>query len=132
MRELILSVLISRPIDGVFEYLIDPNHSPDWIESFKEESAEPWPPRVGTTYRNSNYEGQWSEYLVEAFKPPRHFGLASVATTYHVEYLLSSPSPRATKLIYHEWVEEGELDDPFTIEPLDKLRKILEAAAPSK
>jgi hypothetical protein len=127
MRELILSVLISRPIDSVFEYLIDPAHSPEWIDSFMEESAQPWPPRVGTIYRNLDQVGEWREYTVEAFKPPRHFGLASVATNYHVEYLLSSLGPLSTKLAYHEWVEDGELDDPFTIEPLDKLRKILES-----
>ena len=127
MRELILTVLINRPIDVVFDFLIDPDHSPDWIESFKEEKAAPWPPRIGTMYRNANQAGEWSEYKVEAFKPPRHFGLASTSSNYHVEYFLSAPSPLTTRIGYHEWVDEGDLDEPFTIEPLERLRKILEA-----
>jgi hypothetical protein len=128
MRQLILSILIDRRIDAVFDYLIDPNHSPEWVKEFKEEVASPWPPRVGTVYKNASHDGQWSEYQVEAFKPPRHFGLTNVSSKYHVEYMLSSPSPTATKLVYHEWVEEGELEEPFTIEPLERLRKILEAS----
>jgi Polyketide cyclase / dehydrase and lipid transport len=128
MRQLILSILIDCRIDQVFDYLIDPSHSPEWILDFKEESASPWPPRVGTVYEHVARDGRRSEYRVESFKPPRHFGLAAELSSYHVEYMLSAPTATTTKLVYHEWVADGELEEPFTIEPLERLRKILEAS----
>jgi len=129
MKQRVLSIEINRPCETVFNFLIDPDHSPDWIDSFKSETAAPWPPRVGTIYRNSNHQDEWTEYRVEAFKPPRHFGLVQMGGDYHAEYVLSSPTAESTLLKYHEWVEEGEIDKPFTIEPFEKLKAILEARA---
>ena len=129
MKQLILDIVINRPLEAVFDYVIDPSHSPDWIDSFKKEEAAPWPPRIGTLYRNCNHQGDWTEYRVEAFKPPRHFGIAQVGGDYHAEYLLSSPAPDTTKLIYHEWVTSGELADHFPSAALEKLKRNLEAAA---
>jgi uncharacterized protein YndB with AHSA1/START domain len=128
MKELTLSVLIKRPIDVVFDFLIDPNHSPDWIDSFKRETASPWPPRLGTRYRNTDLSGERHEYKVESFTPPSVFGLVSSDATYHVEYVLTSLAAKSTQLNYREWVVVNELGDPFTAEALGKLKAILESS----
>ncbi len=128
MTEQTLKIEINRELADVFDYVIDPDHSPDWIDSFKSETATPWPPRVGTIYRNSNHEDVWTEYSVEAFKPERHFCLAQVGGNYHAEYFFSTPYAGATKIVYHEWVTSGTLDDPVSIGTFIKLKKILEAA----
>ena len=127
MKQSILEITINRPQEAVFEYVIDPNHSPDWIDSFKQETATPWPPRIGTIYHNSNYQDQWSDYRVEAFKPPRHFGLALIGGDYHAEYLFSAPAPGSTLIKYHEWVERGELSEPVKLATFEKLKNILES-----
>jgi hypothetical protein len=126
MKELTLSTQVNCRIDVVFDLLIDPAHSPDWIDSFKRETATPWPPRIGTRYRHTDWSGERSEYKVDAFKAPSLFGLVSKDGNYHVEYVLSSPSKTTTKINYHEWTDIGDLGADYMEEALAKFKKILE------
>ena len=59
------------------------------------------------------------------FEPNKMFIMTNRQTGYHVKYTLI-PKNSGMELKYYEWVDKGELDEPFTIEPLQKLKSLLE------
>ena len=54
------------------------------------------------------------------------FQLKQRNSFYSVRYDYQSISADTTKLIYTEWVEEGDLESPFTQEVLENLKQIIE------
>jgi hypothetical protein len=45
---------------------------------------------------------------------------------YHVQYTFQDLGPNSTQMTYYEWVKEGTIEDPFTIETLNKLKQVIE------
>lgn len=126
MRENKLIIQIKKPVREVFAFLLNPSNSPLWIDSFVREETNEWPVKVGTIYRNQNREGKWAEYTVTAFKENKMFGMTSADKNYHVRYILRPINNNTTELEYYEWVEERELEEPFTVKILNKLKAVLE------
>lgn len=81
--------------------------------------------KTGTIFRNQNNAGVWSEYLVTALTD-RMFEFNLIGTAYHVRYTLTPIDEHSSKVVYLEWVDEGEIDGPFTLGTLKKLKKIIE------
>jgi len=126
MKEKKLVIQIRRSPKDIIAFCLNPQNTPTWVSSFVEEQTNEWPPRVGTIYRSKNTNGVWSEYKLVALQDAM-FEFASMISTYHVRYTLRPLDPNTTELEYFEWVEEGELEQPFTLDILQKLKKVLES-----
>lgn len=127
MKDCTLTIRINRPVSEVFEFTTDPNKTPLWVNSIVHEEVNESPVKVGTVYRNSNKEGVWSEYVVTEFEKDKVFVFSQKNSTYHVKYTFTKIDDNTCELEYYEWVDEGVLDDPFTIDILEELKRILES-----
>jgi hypothetical protein len=54
------------------------------------------------------------------------FEFVSKDGNYHVRYNYKSIDENSFKLEYYEWVDDGELEEPFSMETLEKFRTVLE------
>jgi len=126
MKENKLIINIQKPVNYIFDYTINPINTPKWIKNIQIEETNEWPIKIGTIYRNKNNSGQWSEYSVSDLKQNRFFELKTKDGNYHVHYSYKPIDKNNTKLEYFEWVENGELLDPFTHDILERLKSAIE------
>ena len=83
--------------------------------------------KLGSIYRNQNQSGPWNEYVVTEYEPNKSFTFSRKDSAYHVRYVFRPLDENVTELEYYEWVDQGELDEPFTRGYLDKLKSVMEA-----
>jgi uncharacterized protein YndB with AHSA1/START domain len=126
MKEVVLRVIVERPIREVWDFVTGPDNTPKWIEGIVVEEANETPAKLGTIYRNRGEDDVWTEYKVTELIPGSMFVLSRADGNYHVKYTLNRSEDNNCELEYHEWVERGELDDPFTQDILDKLKTVME------
>ena len=126
MRDLRLTVAIKKPASEVFAFTLNPENTPKWLDSVVVEEASEYPVRVGTIYKNKDKNGVWSEYVVAEFVPDRLFMWDKKGSNYHVRYTFTPVEENACELEYYEWVDEGDIKEPFTMKILEKLKKVME------
>jgi len=126
MKNCKLIIKINRSVSDVFTYTLDPKKTPLWVDSIIKEETSEIPTRVGTIYKNVNKEGIWSEYLVTQYEKDKVFAFVASDKNYHVQYTFTPLTDSTCELEYLEWVETGELEVPFTMVVLEKLKAALE------
>ncbi len=126
MKENKLTIIINRPVEAVFEFTTNPINTHVWIESIQEEIVEKYPPEIDTIYKNTSNGVDWDVYKVVEFLPNKIFTLSDSESNYHVRYSYTVLDFQVTELEYFEWMENGELTNPFKQEVLEKLKSVLE------
>ncbi len=127
MKDLKLTIKINKPVAEVFEFTTNPKNIPLWVPSIVKEETNEWPVKVGTTYRNTSDNKNWTEYVVSKFEKNKIFIFDKVNDTYHVQYTFTVLSANETELEYYEWMDTGELSEPFTVDILQKLKALIES-----
>lgn len=126
MKEKRLTITIKRPAREVFWFTLNPANTSKWVESIVEEKTSEWPVKLGTVYRNQNKKGEWTGYRLTDFKENERFEMSATGSPYHVRYTFQPIDEQACELEYFEWVDEGELEEPFTLGILKKLKAVVE------
>lgn len=127
MKDKKLTIQINKPVREVFEFTTNPKNTHLWVNSIVHEETNEWPAKVGTIYKNRNKEGDWSEYEETSFEKDKSFVFSLKGGSYHVKYTFKELPNNGCELEYYEWVDEGKLEEPFTIDILEKLKSILES-----
>ncbi len=127
MKDNKLTIKINKSVHEVFMFTITPPNSTLWIDGVVEEKTNEWPIRVGTIYKLKNKKGEYSEVIVTNIKENQIVEWVSKDKTYHCRYSFRTIDKNITELEYFEWVDKGELKEPFTLVMLEKLKRVLES-----
>lgn len=125
MKENKLTIFINKPVKEVFEYSLESDNVPKWIDSIKKEIPIERPVKLGTKLKNIGVNNNiWNEYEMIDFQPPKTFTLKRLNGDYFVKYTCTEKGD-GTEFEYFEWAE-NELDGLMEIEALEKLKKLIE------
>ena len=125
MRALRQTVTVNKPVEEVFDFCINPENTPKWIDSITQEQTNEWPVKLGTIYRNQRKDGNWSEYEVTALEPNKIFTLSKKDDNFYVKYAFTPVNKTTTELEY-ELPNNGKVDEAFIKAALDKLKYVME------
>jgi hypothetical protein len=124
-----LRINIHKPATEVFAFVLDPKNTPKWISFITSETTNEWPAKLGTIYTNTDESGEVCEFELTQFKPDEMFVLSKKSNTYHVRYTLTLLNDEECELEYYEWMDEGNLAQPFTSQQLKHLKSAIEHPA---
>lgn len=126
MKKNKLTIFINKPVKEVFEYSLESNNVPKWINSIKQEVPEERPVKLGTKLRNIGIDSEnWNKYEMINFQPPRTFTLKRLNGDYFVKYTCTEKD-NGTEFEYFEWAEHGELDGLMEMSALELLKELIE------
>lgn len=130
MRENRLEIAINRSAKDIFSFVTTPPNSARWIDGIAAEETNEQPIKVGTIYRLKAENNDWSEVTVTALEADTLVEWVSEDGNYHCRYVFEPLGENLTGFTYYEWVNNGELSEPFDQETLQRLKAILESPAP--
>ena len=126
MRENKLAIRINKPAMEVYKFTTTPPSSTKWIPGVVGEETNEWPIKIGTIYKLKDESGKYSEVIVSALKVGKFIKWAAKDGNYHCRYNYKAIDEHYSVLEYLEWVETGDLAEPFTQKILEKLKTIIE------
>ena len=77
--------------------------------------------------------GEWYKisdedfYKVVEFQNNKIFTLSDLDNNYHVKYTYRKINDNQTEMEYFEWMENGDLSNPFTDDIIQKLKSVMES-----
>jgi hypothetical protein len=125
MKENKLEIQINKPIWVVYQFCITPPNSTLWIPGVVKEETSEYPVKVGTIYFLTNNNGEISKVTVVDLKENQYVEWVSEDKNYHCSYTLICENNQ-TRMIYKEWVDDDQIEDPFTQGVLEKLKQVIE------
>lgn len=121
-----LTVIISKPIAEVFAFSITPPKAKLWVPGIINETTSEWPAKVGTVYTEYKSNNTSFNIIVADYKENDYIEWMTEDGNYHVRYIFTPIDQNATQLDY---VETGDVTEPFTQEVLEKLKQVIENSA---
>lgn len=125
MKENKLVIFINKSPIEVFDYILNPQNIVKWLPSIKYEISSDIPYKLGTIVKDYDYNDNLTAFLISEFERGKIFTFDQIESNYHVTYKFNKLD-NGTELEYFEWVDEGTLDEPFTLKPLELLKKLVE------
>jgi hypothetical protein len=119
-------ISINKPLREVFMFTITPPNSKYWIPDIVKEETNELPIKTGTIYKLQNKTGESFEVTVANFEQDKVVEWISTDHNFHCRYRYIPIDENNCKLEYYEWVDKGELDEPFMLEALKKLKEVIE------
>ena len=117
-------ILINKPISKVFKFTVTPPNSTLQIDGVVKEEVSEWPVRIGTVYKLTN-KGNISNVIVKHIKKDELVEWISEDDNYHCRYTFKPVKNNKTEFTYYKWVDKGEIDEPFTLKTLNKLKLVI-------
>jgi hypothetical protein len=121
-----LKIIINKPKRDIFLFTTTPPNSVLWIPLVISEETDEWPVREGTVYKLKDKNNVTTEVSVKAVKRNNLIEWISKDKNYHCRYSFKSLDKNTTEMDYYEWVDKGDLDNPFTAGILDSLKFVIE------
>lgn len=125
MKENKLVIFINKSPIEVFDYILNAENIVKWLPSIKYEISSDIPYKLGTIVKDYDYNDNLTAFLISEFERGKIFTFDQIDSHYHVTYKFNKLD-NGTELEYFEWVDEGKLDEPFTLNPLELLKKLVE------
>lgn len=126
MKENKLTIRVHKPVHELFLFTITTPNSTRWIPSIVKEETNEWPVRIGTIYTLATKDRSSSNVTVSDIKEDTLVEWVSEDNNYHCRYTFSPIDKDSSELEYFEWMDRGELIEPFVLETLKKLKSVLE------
>lgn len=126
MKENRLIIEINQSLHNVFLFCITPPNSTKWIPGIVGEETSELPVKNRTVYKLTNEQGSVSNVTVVNIINDDMIEWISEDDNYHCKYTFKSLGQNITELQYDEWVDKGDIEEPFNMNILGKLKKVLE------
>ena len=118
-----LTVVINKPLAAVFAFCITPPKAKLWVPGIVNETTNEWPAKVGTVYTEYKDDNTSFNIIVTDYKENDYIEWKTEDGNYHVRYTFTPVDQNKTQLDY---VETGEVIEPFTQDILKKLKRVIE------
>lgn len=121
-----ISVQILKPVSEVFEFTVNPQNTPKWIDTIVEEQVSDWPPKTGSIYKSKSKAGEWVVYEVTNIVPNQIFELMASDGAFHCRFTYKPLADYKCEVEYFEWNDFEDIKEPFKQEYLNKLKRLVE------
>ncbi len=130
MKEIRLTIILHRPAQEAFDFTLNPENTPKWIDGIAKEQASETPTKLGTIYKSQGQDGNWRELEIIGYEPGTTFTMHERGSGIHVRYTFRPLDATQCELEYYVWTDSGDLSQPFTPENLQeilqKLKSVME------